>query len=139
MSETKSQIRDELLVELTADVVAAYVSNNVVQTGDLSSLISTVYAALGTTAQGENTKQETHSKPAVNVRKSVQEEEIACIECGQKFKSLKRHIMTYHDLTPEAYRTKWDLPASYPMVAPAYAEKRSRLAKKMKLGHKRGR
>jgi predicted transcriptional regulator len=137
-SEIPDPIRDELLVELTADVVAAYVSNNVVQTGDLAGLISNVYAALGTTAQGEQTTPEVQAKPAVNVRKSVQDEEIACIECGQKFKSLKRHLMTYHDLSPEAYRTKWDLPASYPMVAPAYAEKRSRLAKKMKLGHKRG-
>lgn len=129
--------RDELLVELTADVVAAYVSNNVVQTGDLPGLIANVHAALGTTAQGEGEGAETAAKPAVSVRKSVQENVIICLECGQKFKSLKRHLMTCHGLTPEAYRAKWDLPASYPMVAPAYAEKRSRLAKKMKLGHKR--
>ena len=133
----KDPVRDELLVELTADVVAAYVSNNVIQTGDLPGLIANVHAALGTTAQSEGESTEPAAKPAVSVRKSVQENVLICLECGQKFKSLKRHLMTYHGLTPEAYRAKWDLPASYPMVAPAYAEKRSRLAKKMKLGHKR--
>ena len=133
----KDPIRDELLVELTADVVAAYVSNNVVQTGDLPGLIANVHQALGTTAQGEPEQPEVAAKPAVSVRKSVQDGYITCLECGQRFKSLKRHLMTYHNLTPEAYRAKWDLPANYPMVAPAYAEKRSKLAKKMKLGHKR--
>lgn len=137
-NESGDHQKDELLVELTAEVVAAYVSNNVVQSGDLAGLISNVHSALGKTANSEDVKPEVPAKPAVNVRKSVQDGEIACIECGQKFKSLKRHLMTYHDLTPEAYRAKWDLPANYPMVAPAYAEKRSRLAKKMKLGHKRG-
>lgn len=137
-NEPRDPVRDELLVELTAEVVAAYVSNNVVQSDDLAGLIANVHNALGKTAHGEDSKPEVPAKPAVNVRKSVQDGEIACIECGQKFKSLKRHLMTYHDLSPEAYRAKWDLPASYPMVAPAYAEKRSRLAKKMKLGHKRG-
>jgi len=136
-SESRDPARDELLVELTADVVAAYVSNNVVQTGDLPDLIANVHAALGTTAQGESSKPEVIAKPAVNVRKSIQHNELVCLECGKKFKSLKRHLMTYHNLTPEAYRAKWDLPANYPMVAPAYAEKRSQLAKKMKLGHKR--
>ncbi|MCR9139460.1 MAG: MucR family transcriptional regulator [Alphaproteobacteria bacterium] len=131
-------MRDELLVELTAEVVAAYVSNNVVQSSDLAGLISNVHSALGKTATGDDVKPEVPAKPAVSIRKSVQDDMIICLECGQKFKSLKRHLMTYHDLTPEAYRAKWDLPADYPMVAPAYAEKRSRLAKKMKLGHKRG-
>lgn len=137
-NEPRDVLRDELLVELTAEVVAAYVSNNVVQSNDLAGLIANVHSALGKTSHGEDVKPEVPAKPAVNVRKSVQDGEIACIECGQKFKSLKRHLMTYHELSPEAYRAKWDLPATYPMVAPAYAEKRSRLAKKMKLGHKRG-
>jgi len=136
--ETSNIQRDELLVELTAEVVAAYVSNNVVQSGDLAGLISNVHSALGKTANSEDIKPEVPAKPAVNIRKSVQDDMIICLECGQKFKSLKRHLMTHHDLTPEAYRAKWDLPANYPMVAPAYAEKRSQLAKKMKLGHKRG-
>lgn len=138
LNETGDHQKDELLVELTAEVVAAYVSNNVVQSGDLAGLISNVHSALDKTANGEDVKPEVPAKPAVNIRKSVQDDLIICLECGQKFKSLKRHLMTYHNLTPEAYRAKWDLPANYPMVAPAYAEKRSRLAKKMKLGHKRG-
>jgi len=78
-------------------------------------------------------------KPAVSVRKSVQDEQITCLECGGNFKSLKRHLMTHHNLAPEEYREKWDLPADYPMVAPAYAEARSRLAKEMGLGQRRKR
>ncbi|WP_136659117.1 MucR family transcriptional regulator [Nitratireductor sp. XY-223] len=138
MDETMEQGREDRLVELTADVVAAYVSNNVVQTSDLPHLIAEVHSALGSTTTSEETKVDTQQKPAVNIRKSLQENQITCLECGLKFKSLKRHLMTYHGLTPEAYRAKWNLPASYPMVAPAYAEKRSKLAKDMKLGHKRG-
>ncbi|MEX3008736.1 MucR family transcriptional regulator [Hoeflea sp. TYP-13] len=137
MSEAIEEGRDDRLVELTADVVAAYVSNNVVQTSDLPHLIAEVHSALGSTAMSEETKADSQQKPAVNIRKSLQENQISCLECGLKFKSLKRHLMTYHGLTPEAYRSKWNLPASYPMVAPAYAEKRSKLAKDMKLGHKR--
>ena len=135
--ENTRESSGELLVELTADVVAAYVSNNVVQTSDLPDLINKVHAALGITTQGGNGKAEVAAKPAVSVRRSVQENEIVCLECGQKFKSLKRHLMTHHGLTPAEYRAKWNLPADYPMVAPAYAAKRSQLAKKMKLGHKR--
>lgn len=78
-------------------------------------------------------------KPAVSVRKSVQDDQITCLECGGTFKSLKRHLMTHHNLSPEEYREKWDLPADYPMVAPAYAEARSRLAKEMGLGQRRKR
>ncbi|MCP4314712.1 MAG: transcriptional regulator [Hyphomicrobiales bacterium] len=137
MSETIEEGREDRLVELTADVVAAYVSNNVVQTSDLPHLIAEVHSALGSTALHEESKPDSQQKPAVNIRKSLQENQISCLECGLKFKSLKRHLMTYHTLSPEAYRAKWNLPASYPMVAPAYAEKRSKLAKDMKLGHKR--
>ncbi len=138
MNESLEEGRDDRLVELTADVVAAYVSNNVVQTSDLPHLISEVHSALGSTTVGEDSKPDVQQKPAVNIKKSLQEHQITCLECGLKFKSLKRHLMTYHSLSPEGYRAKWNLPASYPMVAPAYAEKRSRLARDMKLGHKRG-
>lgn len=138
MNETIEQGREDRLVELTADVVAAYVSNNVVQTSDLPHLIAEVHSALGSTTTTEESKVDSPQKPAVNIKKSLQDNQITCLECGLKFKSLKRHLMTYHGLTPEAYRAKWNLPASYPMVAPAYAEKRSKLAKEMKLGHKRG-
>ncbi|MET0258757.1 MAG: MucR family transcriptional regulator, partial [Methylobacterium sp.] len=78
-------------------------------------------------------------RPAVSVRKSVTDDYVVCLEDGKRFKSLKRHLMTHYDLTPEAYREKWDLPADYPMVAPSYAAARSRLAKQMGLGHQRRR
>ena len=136
MNESMETTRDELLAELTAEVVAAYVSNNVVQTGDLPGLIANVHSALGTTTAADAGSAEKR-KPAVPIKKSVEHEFIICLEDGMKFKSLKRHLMTYHGLTPEEYREKWGLPADYPMVAPAYAEARSRLAKEMGLGQKR--
>ena len=136
MTETADNSRNDLLAELTAEVVAAYVSNNVVQTADLPNLISEVHTALGATGTVEAPPAE-KPKPAVPIRKSVNHEYIVCLEDGMKFKSLKRHLMTYYGLTPEEYREKWGLPADYPMVAPAYAEARSRLAKEMGLGQKR--
>lgn len=136
MDEVVTNTKDDFLVGLTAEVVAAYVSNNVVQTSDLPGLIANVHSALGSTASGESVATE-RPKPAVPVRKSVQNDYIICLEDGMKFKSLKRHLMTYYSLTPDEYREKWGLPADYPMVAPAYAEARSRLAKEMGLGQKR--
>ena len=125
-----------LLIELTAEIVAAYVSNNSVAANDLPNVISQVHAALGgTTMPVEEVVEK--QKPAVTVRRSIQHDYLICLEDGQKYKSLKRHLMTHHGLTPEQYREKWDLPADYPMVAPAYAEARSRLAKEMGLGQKR--
>ncbi len=138
MTETVDNSRNDLLAELTAEVVAAYVSNNVVQTSDLPSLIAEVHTALGSTSGAEPAPAE-KPKPAVPIRKSVHRDYIICLEDGMKFKSLKRHLMTYHGLTPDEYREKWGLPADYPMVAPAYAEARSRLAKEMGLGQKRKR
>ncbi|MBW9053662.1 MucR family transcriptional regulator [Rhizobium mesosinicum] len=130
----------ELLVELTADIVAAYVSNHVVPVSDLANLISDVHSALSNTSAPQQVAAVVEKqKPAVSVRKSVQDEQITCLECGGNFKSLKRHLMTHHNLAPEEYREKWDLPADYPMVAPAYAEARSRLAKEMGLGQRRKR
>jgi predicted transcriptional regulator len=136
MDEVVNNTKDDFLVELTAEVVAAYVSNNPVQTSDLPGLIANVHSALGSTASAE-AKPSERPKPAVPVRKSVQNDYIICLEDGMKFKSLKRHLMTYYGLTPDEYREKWGLPADYPMVAPAYAEARSRLAKEMGLGQKR--
>ncbi len=130
----------ELLVELTADIVAAYVSNHVVPVGELSNLISDVHSALSSTSvPSAPVAVVEKQKPAVSVRKSVQDDQITCLECGGSFKSLKRHLMTHHSLSPEEYREKWELPADYPMVAPAYAEARSRLAKEMGLGQRRKR
>ena len=129
---------DSALIELTAEVVAAYVSNNPVQVVDLPNLITDVHAALArvggsTPAPAPVEKQ----KPAVNPKRSVFDDYIVCLEDGKKFKSLKRHLMTHYSLTPEEYREKWGLDANYPMVAPNYAAARSQLAKKMGLGRKR--
>ena len=137
-SAREANDRQEMLMELTADVVAAYVSNNSVPLGDLPTLISNVHAALGKTgelAQPEPIVEK--QKPAVNPKKSVTDAYIICLEDGKRFKSLKRHIMTHFGLTPEQYRDKWDLDANYPMVAPNYAKARSNLARTMGLGRKR--
>ncbi len=127
------------LIELTADVVAAYVSNNSVPVSELANLISDVHSALGRvgTVQAVVATPVEKQKPAVNPKRSVHDEYIICLEDGKKFKSLKRHLMTHFSLTPEQYREKWGLDPSYPMVAPKYAAARSQLAKKMGLGRKR--
>jgi predicted transcriptional regulator len=138
MTETNKDSGSDLLIELTAEIVAAYVSNNSVAANDLPNVISQVHAALGgATMPTEEVAEK--PKPAVSVRRSIQNDYLICLEDGQKFKSLKRHLMTHYGLTPEQYREKWDLPADYPMVAPSYAEARSRLAKEMGLGQKRKR
>lgn len=140
MTETALGASHELLVELTAEIVAAYVSNHVVPVAELSTLIADVHSALNNTAAPVPAVVPVEKpKPAVSVRKSVQDDQITCLECGGTFKSLKRHLMTHHNLSPEEYREKWDLPTDYPMVAPAYAEARSRLAKEMGLGQRRKR
>ena len=129
----------EMLLELTAEVVAAYVSNNSLAVADLPTLITDVYGALGRTHVGPEAPAAEKPKPAVSIKKSVTDDYIVCLEDGKKFKSLKRHLMTHYNLSPEDYREKWDLPADYPMVAPNYAAARSRLAKQMGLGLKRRR
>jgi predicted transcriptional regulator len=124
-------------IELCADIVSAYVSNNSVQAADLPVLLNSVYAALTKTAQGQQEEAKVELIPAVSVRKSVTPDAIICLEDGKKFKSLKRHLRTTYDMTPEQYRAKWNLPADYPMVAPNYAKARSELAKTMGLGQRR--
>lgn len=111
-----------------------------VPVAELPTLIADVHSALNNTAAPAPVVIPIEKpKPAVSVRKSVQDDQITCLECGGTFKSLKRHLMTHHNLSPEEYREKWDLPTDYPMVAPAYAEARSRLAKEMGLGQRRKR
>ena len=138
MTEANKDNGADLLIELTAEIVAAYVSNNSVAANDLPNVISQVHAALGGAIMPVEEVVE-KPKPAVSIRRSIQNDYLICLEDGQKFKSLKRHLMTHYGLTPEQYREKWELPADYPMVAPAYAEARSRLAKEMGLGQKRKR
>jgi predicted transcriptional regulator len=118
---------------------SAYVSNNTVPASDLPALIADVHRALATTLSGGAEPQQEPLKPAVNPRKSVFPDYIVCLEDGKKFKSLKRHLRTHYDLSPEEYREKWGLPADYPMVAPNYAAARSALAKQMGLGQQRRR
>ncbi len=130
---------DANLIDLTADIVSAYVSNNTVASTDLPSLINEVYGALQRTAGTSGDPEPEPLKPAVPVKKSVMPDYIICLEDGKKFKSLKRHLRTHYNMTPEEYREKWDLGADYPMVAPNYAAARSELAKKMGLGQQRKR
>lgn len=140
MSEVQQGPSQQLLVELTADIVAAYVSNHMVQVSDLTNLIADVHQALNNTASPTPVPTVVEKpKPPVPIRKSIEDDYLICLEDGQKFKSLKRHLMTHYNMTPEEYREKWGLPADYPMVAPAYAEARSRLAKEMGLGQRRKR
>ncbi|MFA6114800.1 MAG: MucR family transcriptional regulator [Sphingomonas sp.] len=133
--DTQSELQ-ETLITLTADIVAAHVSNNSVAVSDLPVLIANVHGALaglGGAAPVPEVKQE----PAVSIRASIKPDYIVCLEDGKKLKMLKRHLMTHYQMTPEQYRAKWNLPADYPMVAPNYAEQRRTLAKKIGLGTKR--
>jgi len=126
------------LVELAVDVVAAYVGNNAITASDLPSLIKEVHTALKIAATEGSEASQVQLKPAVSIRKSITPDYIICLEDGKKFKSLKRHLRTHYDLSPEEYRERWRLPVDYPMVAPNYARARSELAKQMGLGRKRG-
>jgi len=126
------------LIELTADIVAAYVSRNTVQTGDIPGLISTVHGALATAGQPQEVAEAAVDlKPAVPIRRSVQPDHIVCLEDGKKLKMLKRHLSTSYGMTPDEYRAKWGLPSDYPMVAPNYAKTRSDMALKIGLGRGR--
>lgn len=122
------------LVELTAKIVSAYVSNNTIVAGDIPQLISDTYIALTRATGNVEPIEREELKPKVPVKKSVMPDYIICLEDGKKFKSLKRHLRTHYNLSPEEYREKWALPHDYPMVAPNYARARSDLAKKMGLG-----
>ena len=120
------------LLELTAEIVSAHVSNNSVAVSDLPGLIQQVYATLA--AVGKAPAQPERPQPAVPIKKSVHPDYIICLEDGKKLKMLKRHLKTAYNMTPEQYRERWQLPPDYPMVAPNYAKHRSTLAKKIGLG-----
>jgi predicted transcriptional regulator len=131
--------RDGQFIELTAQIVSAYVGNNTVPAGEIPGLISQVHAALNRVAGKSGDGASEPLKPAVALKKSITPEYIVCLEDGKKFKSLKRHLRTQYNMTPEQYREKWGLSADYPMVAPNYAAARSQLAKQMGLGQQRRR
>jgi predicted transcriptional regulator len=124
-------------VDLTADIVSAYVTKNAVQVADLPALIASVHSALSKTAQGTMGQPHEELHPAVPIKKSITPDFLISLEDGKRYKSLKRHLRTTYNLTPDQYRAKWGLPSDYPMVAPNYAKARSQLAKTMGLGQKR--
>lgn len=132
-----TDIMGETLITLTADIVAAHVSNNSVAVSDLSTLIANVHGALSALG-GQPVVEAAPLEPAVPIRNSVKRDYIVCLEDGKKLKMLRRHLMTHYGMTPEDYRAKWGLPSDYPMVAPAYAEQRRQLAKDIGLGRKPG-
>jgi predicted transcriptional regulator len=129
---------DDTLLTLTADIVAAHVSNNSVAVNDLPTLIQNVHQALVGISPANGAPEE-KPEPKVSIRSSIKPDAISCLECGKKQKMLKRHLMTNHEMTPADYRQKWGLSADYPMVAPNYAEQRRTLAKSIGLGTKRRR
>jgi predicted transcriptional regulator len=133
MSEKISQ--NELL-SLTTEIVASHLSNNVVAVGDIPQLIKLVYSTLSHQGVEEEPEAPEKPQPAVPIKKSVMSDYIVCLEDGKKLKMLKRHLKTRYNMTPEDYRKRWGLADDYPMVAPAYAEQRSSLAKKIGLGTK---
>jgi predicted transcriptional regulator len=122
------------LLKLASDIVAAYVSNNPVPIGELPGMIKSVHATLGSLAGGGTGEIATSQKPAVTVKKSITPEFLICLEDGKKLKMLKRYLRSRYGLSPDQYRTKWGLPADYPMVASNYAAQRSEFAKKIGLG-----
>jgi len=122
------------IIELTAEIVASYVENNTLTTGDLPGLIQSVHRALAAISSGAEPVEVAPKEPAVSVRRSITPDYLVCLEDGRKFKSLKRHLRTKYNLSPEDYRAKWGLAKDYPMVAPNYAKARSDLAKQMGLG-----
>jgi predicted transcriptional regulator len=136
MAENSS---DDIYIRLAADIVSAYVSHNSVPSGEIPNLINQIHAALKRVSAGQTASLADPPKPAVSVKRSVTPEYIVCLEDGLKFKSLKRHLRTRYNLTPDQYREKFGLPPDYPMVAPNYAAARSKLAKDMGLGQQRRR
>jgi len=122
------------IIEMTADIVAAYVGANSVAANDLPSLIQSVHRALSGVATGVDAAEAAPKEPAVPIKKSITPDHLVCLEDGRKFKSLKRHLRTKYNMSPEEYRSKWGLAKDYPMVAPNYARARSELAKQMGLG-----
>jgi len=138
MSSEDTELTKAELLEMAADIVSAYVSNNEVKADSLPNLIESVYASIEGLAKAEaDIDTGPAPEPAVPIEDSLTDDHLICLEDGQKFQSLKRHLRVKYNMTPEAYREKWGLPRDYPMVAPNYAKRRSALAKKTGLGKNR--
>jgi predicted transcriptional regulator len=136
---TTTKVAEEELLRMTADVVAAYVSNNTLPTAQLAEVINAVYGSLKSLDGSAPESKHEPLRPAVPVRKSITPDYLVCLEDGKKLKMLKRHLRSTYNMTPDEYRAKWSLPPDYPMVAPNYAEQRSQFAKKIGLGRGTGR
>ncbi|MEX0582353.1 MAG: MucR family transcriptional regulator [Sneathiella sp.] len=131
-----SQSEREELLRMTAEITAAYVSNNQLENSELVEVIKSVYSSLAS-LDSEVAPDHTDLKPAVPIKRSVQNDYIVCLEDGKQLKMLKRYLRSNYDMTPEDYRAKWNLPPDYPMVAPSYAKRRSQFAKEFGLGRKK--
>ena len=125
-------------IELTAEIVSAYVGNNPLSADQIPALLRSVHSEISSLSAGTVVQEpEQASEPAVSIKKSVKKDQLTCLECGKTFKAIKRHLITSHDLTPTAYREKWNLKPEYPMVASNYSEARSKLALELVLDQKR--
>lgn len=125
------------LIELTADIVAAHVSNNSVAVGDVANLVQRVHGALSGLGQSAEEPEEQKKVPVVSVRASVKQDYIVCMECGKKQRTLKRHLQSAHGMSPDQYRQDYGLPREYPMTAPSYSRQRQEMARSIGLGRKR--
>jgi predicted transcriptional regulator len=139
MDKPSEKLSEDGLMRMTADVVAAYVGNNSLPTGQLADLIGAVYSSLKGLDGVQPEPKVEPAKPAIAVKKSITPDYLVCLEDGKKLKMLKRHLRSTYNMTPDEYRTKWNLPADYPMVAPNYAQQRSAFAKEIGLGRGAGR
>ena len=137
MTKDSTNSSDEMILEYTTDLVCAFLNKNPIPVSELQQVIENVHATLTGLEGREGSHLVTPRKPPVPIKKSVGHDFLICLEDGQKYKSLKRHLKSRYNMTPEEYRAKWGLPVDYPMVAPGYAEKRSQLAKKMGLGRRK--
>ncbi len=136
--ETADAASQEDVLRMAVDIVAAYVSSNKIQSGQISEAINSVFGSLNALNNGVGNLSNEGRKPAVSIRRSITPDFIICLEDGKKMKMLKRHLRTTFNMTPEEYKAKWGLPSDYPMVAPNYAKKRSEFAKKIGLGKESG-
>ena len=134
--DMRGKVSDEDMLRMTTEVVSAYVGNNMLPAAQIPDVIRTVYSSLRDLSSAEGHTERESPKPAIPVRRSVTPDYIICLEDGKKLKMLKRHLRTTYNMSPDEYRTKWALPADYPMVAPNYAKQRSDFAKQIGLGRK---
>jgi predicted transcriptional regulator len=137
MPENLKIAQSNFCIKMTAEIVSSYVGNHTIAPDDIPDFINKIYRAISDRSIADNSRSELTQAPAIDIGDSISQEFLICLEDGKQFKSLKRHLMTHYNMTPEEYREKWGLPHDYPMVAPAYAKTRSELAKQMGLGQKR--